>query len=74
MTGKVANLPSPTIPWVQANGTPSPEFQRFMTLFAKGNFGPFPQALNDAKAAQIGVPVGGVYQNPTNGILFGRMV
>lgn len=74
MTGKVAILPSPSIPWIDPkSGRPMPEFQRFMTLFAAGNFGPFAQAANDAAAAKAGVSIGGVYQDASTGILHGRV-
>lgn len=63
MTAKVANLPSPTLPWVDSSGRPTQAFRQFMTLFAAGNLGPFPSAANDADAAKAGVVVGAVYQN-----------
>jgi hypothetical protein len=73
MTTRIANLPSPSLPWVDpATGQPKDGFRLFMTLFAAGNLGPFVQAANDAAAAKAGVAVGGVYQNPTTGALFGR--
>jgi hypothetical protein len=64
MTGRVANLPSATLPWIDPKtGRPAEGFRLFMTLFAAGNFGPFVSASSDAAAAKAGVSVGGVYQN-----------
>jgi hypothetical protein len=64
MTTRVANLPSPSLPWMDPKtGRPTDSFRLFMTLFAAGNFGPFPSATDDAAAATEGVAVGGVYQN-----------
>jgi hypothetical protein len=61
---RVANLPSPTLPWIDTKtGRPEEAFRLFMTLFAAGNLGPFPSAANDAAAAKAGVAVGGVYHN-----------
>lgn len=61
---KVANLPSPTLPWIDVKtGKPLEGFRQFMTLFAAGNLGPFIQAANDSAAASAGVAIGGVYQN-----------
>lgn len=73
MTTRVANLPSPSLPWINmSTGCPADSFRLFMTLFAAGNFGPFAQAANDIEAAKAGVAIGGVYQNPTTGAIFGR--
>lgn len=73
MTTRVANLPSPSLPWIDAkSGRPTDSFRLFMTLFAAGNFGPFIQAADDASAAKAGVAVGGVYQDQTTGHLIAR--
>lgn len=64
MVAKVANLPSPTLPWIDPKtGKPLDAFRLFMTLFAAGNLGPFVSAANDAAAATAGVAIGGLYQN-----------
>lgn len=66
MTAKIANLPSPTLPWIDPKtGRPEEGFRIFMTLFAARNFvfGPFVSAANDTAAANAGVAVGGVYEN-----------
>jgi hypothetical protein len=69
---KAANLPQATQPWVNPDGTPSQAFRLWAIPFAALNFGPFVQAASDAAAATAGVPVNGVYQNPTTGALYGR--
>ena len=75
MITRIANLPSPSLPWIDpATGKPKDGFRLFMTLFASGNFGPFVQASNDTAAAKAGVSIGGVYQDPTTGHLIGRRV
>ncbi|MBV8474515.1 MAG: hypothetical protein JO107_10250 [Hyphomicrobiales bacterium] len=60
---KLANLPSPVLPWVDSQGKPTLPFMQFMTLLAAGNIGPLTSAANDAAAATAGVVVGGLYQN-----------
>jgi hypothetical protein len=73
MATKIANLPAQSIPWIDTNtGKPLQGFGLFMSQFAALNFGPFVQAANDAAAARAGVVVGGVYQNPATGALYGR--
>lgn len=64
MTAKIANLPSPTLPWIDVKtGRPTDTFRLWATLFSAGNLGPFPSAANDVAAAKAGVAIGGVYQN-----------
>jgi hypothetical protein len=73
MVARVANLPSPQIPWMNADGTPTQAFRNWVVPFASLGFGPFVQAANDAAAAKAGVAVGGVYQDTTTGYLRGRI-
>lgn len=72
MIVRTANLPSPSQPWTAQDGRPTQAFRNFMIPFAALNFGPFVQAASDAAAASAGVPIGGVYQHPTTGALYGR--
>jgi hypothetical protein len=62
MAGRIANLPSPAQPWVDPKtGKPTDSFRLFMTLYAAGNHGPFPEAADDAAAARAGVAVDAIY-------------
>lgn len=74
MSQRAANLPSPSLPWMDKDGRPTTAFRNFMIPFAALNVGPFVQAASDAAAAAAGVPIGGVYQHPASGALFGRRI
>ncbi len=60
---KVAQLPSPVLPWVNSSGHPSQSFMQFMQLFAAGNLGPLVSAPDDATAAKNGVSIGQIYES-----------
>ena len=65
---KQLNLPDPVNTWVDEQGRPTIELAQFMSALSRHVTGPYVVAASDAAAAKAGVPIHGVYDNPTTGL------